>query len=241
MNQPINLKCTFIQKATSLLILLFIASFQMANAQEANALLMKVKAKLDKVNDYSADARMKTTVSFLKVPVSEVKVYYKRPNKLKIKNEQGFSFVPKGATNLNINNIINSGKYSVIDGGIDKSASGNLRILKLLPEDDNGDIVLSTLYIDEKNQVVIKAKTTTRENGSYVLEMTYGKYINDALPDKILLTFNIKDYKLPKGVTFDFDDGAKKKKEKPKETNGSAEITFSSYVINKGLKDDVFK
>ena len=31
------------------------------------------------------------------------------------------------------------------------------------------------------------------------------------LPDKVIFSFNTKDYKLPKGVTFDYDDGAKKK------------------------------
>ena len=33
------------------------------------------------------------------------------------------------------------------------------------------------------------------------LEMTYGKYAEYGLADKVIFSFNTKDYKLPKGVT----------------------------------------
>jgi outer membrane lipoprotein-sorting protein len=208
-------------------------------AQDADALVKKIKTKIDLVNNYEASAAMKTNVTFLKVPEAQVKIYFKKPNLLKIKNEKGISFVPKGAVSMNLNNILN-GQYSIIDAGYDKIGTAKTRIIKLLPTDDNADVVLSTLYIDETNLVVLKAKTTTRENGSYQLEMTYGKYAAYCLPDKLIFTFNTKDYKLPKGVTFDFDDGTNNKPVEKNKT-GKAEITFSSYTINKGVDDAVFK
>lgn len=211
--------------------------------EDVNTLIKKVSAKIDLVNNYEADGKMKTNVTFLKVPESAVKIYFKKPNKLKIKNEKGISFVPKGAVSINLSNIINGSKYTALDAGTDKIGNTLVRVIKLLPEDDNADIVLSTVYIDEANQVIKKAKTTTRENGSYQLEMTYGKYIAYGLPDKILFTFNTKDYKLPKGVTFDFDDGKEVKKTTPdnlKKNQGMAEISFDSYLINKGVSDAVF-
>jgi len=70
--------------------------------------------------------------------------------------------------------------------------------------------------------------------------MTYGKYAVYCLPDKLVFTFNTKDYKLPKGVTFDFDDGAASKPAEKNKT-GKAEISFSSYTVNKGVDDSVFK
>lgn len=213
-------------------------------AQEAAAeLVKKVSAKIDQVNNYEAAGKMKTNVTFLKVPESVVTIYFKKPNKLKIKNEKGISFVPKGAVSINLSNIINGNKYTALDAGTDKIGNMTVRVIKLLPEDDNADVVLSTLYIDEASLVIRKAKTTTRENGSYQLEMTYGKYIGYGLPDKIVFTFNVKDYKLPKGVTFDFDDGTQAQKTTPgnlKKDQGMAEITFNSYVINKGVPDTVF-
>ena len=160
-----------------------------------------------------------------------------------IKSEKGISFVPKGAVNINLNSVLSGGKYSVLDAGFDKVGGKAVRVVKLLPDDDNGDVVLSTLYIDETDLVIRKAKTTTRENGSYELEMSYNKYIAYGLPDKIIFSFNTKDYKLPKGVTFDFDDGAdtKKAEDKVKNKKGKAEISISSYTINKGIADSIFQ
>ena len=223
------------------LIVSCICSMQIASAQNAEELIKKVKAKIDLVNNYEADGIMKTNVTFLKVPEAQVKIYFKKPNLLKIKNEKGISFVPKGAVSINLNNIISGNQYTVIDAGYEKNGNIKTRVVKLLPTDDNADVVLSTLYIDETNLVIVKAKTTTRENGSYQLDMTFGKYIAYGLPDKIIFTFNTKDYKLPKGVTFDFDDGTNAGKPAEKNKNGKAEISFNAYTINKGVADSFFK
>jgi hypothetical protein len=226
------------------LVMTAIVSTFVVKAQEnVNALIQKVNTKIEKVNDYTAEGKMKTKVVFLKVPVSAVKIYFKKPNRLKIKNEKGISFVPKGAVSINISNIVNGEKYTALDAGMDKIGITAVRVVKLLPVDDNADIVLSTIYIDEANLLIKKAKTTTRENGSYELLMTYGKYSAYGLPDKIIFTFNTKEYKLPKGITFDFDDGEAAKSNVPRGLNknkGQAEITFDSYIINKGVSDAMF-
>jgi len=210
-------------------------------AQDVNALIQKVKQKLDQVKDYEAKGKMKTNVAFLKVPVADITLYFKKPDKIKFKTAKGVSFIPKGAVSINLNNILGNGKYTALDAGTDKIGTTVVKVVKLLPEDDNSDVVLSTLYIDEANLLVRKTKTTTKENGTYELELTYGKYATYSLPDKIIFSFNTKDYKLPKGVTFDFDDGAAKKPaDKEKNKKGRAEIVFSSYKINQGVADAVF-
>ena len=211
-------------------------------AQTAEELIAKVKAKLEKVNDYQANGKMKTNVIFIKAPIANVKVYYKKPNKLRINNEGGISFIPKGSMNINLNNIfVNTTGFDIIDIG--KEEKTNLRIIKLLPKDENSDVVLSTVYIDEGQSLIKKAKTTTKENGTYELEMNYGKYADYGLADKVVFSFNTKDYKLPKGITFDYDDGSKKQEnpDKLKNKKGKVEIVYSAYVINKGVSDTVFK
>ena len=150
-----------LQKAFGLLMGLFL--FFTANTQTAEDVIQKIKAKLDKVNDYEAKGKMKTNVIFIKAPIANVKVYYKKPNQLRIKNESGISFIPKGSVNINLSNIfLNTGGFDMLDLG--KEAGTSLRIIKLLPKDENSDVVLSTLYIDEVKSVIKKAKTTTKEN-----------------------------------------------------------------------------
>lgn len=211
-------------------------------AQTPEEIIGKVKAKLDQVNDYEASGKMKTNVIFIKAPIANVKVYYKKPNKLRVNNENGISFIPKGSVNINLNNIfINTNGFDMIDMG--KETGTNLRIIKLLPKDENADVVLSTVYIDEAKSLIKKTKTTTRENGTYELEMTYGKYASYGLADKVVFSFNTKDYKLPKGITFDYDDGTRRQEtpDKLKNKKGKVEISYSSYTINKGVPDTVFR
>ncbi len=213
----------------------------LVSAQAAEELVKTVKAKLDKVNDYEARGTMKTNVVFIKAPIAKVKIYFKRPDKLRINNENGISFIPKGSVNINMNNLfMNTDGFDIIDAGRENGTG--LRIVKLLPKAENSDVVLSTLYIDEVKGLIQKAKTTTRENGTYELEMKYGKYAAYGLADKVVFTFNIKDYKLPKGITFDYDDGSDKEDQpaKLKNKKGKVEISYNSYIINKGVPDSVF-
>ena len=227
-------------KKIFLFLLLFCGFINYSNAQNVNTILQKVKDKLNLVNDYEASGEMKTKVVFLKVPVANVKIYYKKPDKLKIRNEKGISFIPKGAVSININNVLTNNTFSALDAGVTKIGNSNVRVVKLLPEDDNNDVVLSTLYIDD-NFLILKAKTTTKENGTYELEMTYGNYAAYGLPDKVIFTFNTKDYKIPKGVTFDYSGDQKKAPDKTKARKGTIQITYKSYLINKGLSEAVFK
>jgi outer membrane lipoprotein-sorting protein len=209
-------------------------------SQAGNDLLLAVRKKLEKVNDYEAKGKMKTNVVFIKAPVATVRIYYKKPDKMKIVNETGITFIPKGSVNINLYNFLSeAGSFEVIDAG--KETSTGYRILKLLPTDEQSEIVLSTLYIDETTELVRKVKNTSRDNGTYELEMTYGQYASYALPDKVIFSFNTKEYKLPKGVTFDYDSGTEKIKADPmKNKKGKVEIIYSSYLVNKGIDDKLF-
>ncbi|MGZ5134922.1 MAG: hypothetical protein ACXWCG_07225, partial [Flavitalea sp.] len=73
------------------------------------------------------------------------------------------------------------------------------------------------------------------------IEMNYGKYADWGLPDKLVFSFNTKDYKLPKGITFEYEKGGKKKEESIKNKKGKIEVSYSSYSINKGVSDKVFE
>ncbi|MDO6433997.1 hypothetical protein Q4E93_25540 [Flavitalea sp. BT771] len=210
------------------------------SAQSATELLQKVRARLDQVNDYQATGTMKTNVSFLKEPEANVQVYFKKPDKLKIKNEKGISFVPKGAVTVSLNNLL-KGNYTVLDAGTDTAQGQKVKVIKLLPQDENADLVLSTFWVDEQRLVILRARTTTRDNGTYEVEMRYGKYVGYALPDKVVFTFNVKNYKLPKGVTLDYDDGSQKKQQAPASAKGKVELNYSSYTINKGVPDSMFQ
>ena len=212
-------------------------------AQPAVELLQKVKEKIDRVKDYQAAGVMKTNVPFMKVPVADVTVYFKNPDKIRIKNDKGISLVPKGALSMGLNQLMANKNFTAIEAGNDKVNGIPVKIIKLLPLDETAQIALSTLYIDEARALILRARTTTRENGTYELVMNYGKWADYALPEKALFTFNITEYKLPKGLTFDYDDGSHKKTDNNQlnSNKGTLEIIYKDYKINQGIQDSVFK
>ena len=85
---------------------IFSSTLNSGIAQDASALAQKIKAKLATVNDYQANGIMKTDVSFMKVPQSDVIVYYKKPNKFRIKKREGITVTPKGGVSINLNSVI---------------------------------------------------------------------------------------------------------------------------------------
>jgi outer membrane lipoprotein-sorting protein len=225
-------------------LLFFLLPGFASRAQDANELIKKVKEKLALVNDYQAEGVMKTDVSFMKVPESKVTIYYKKPDKFKIKKQDGISIVPKGGGNINLEALFEGNNYTVVPAGKGAVNGAPVTIVKLLPLDEKSDVVVSTLYIDEKEALVKKAIITTRENGTYEMEMQYGKYASRGLPDTITFLFATKDYKLPKGIAFDYDAGDPQPK--PNATGngnqkGKIQISYTSYIINKGIASDVFK
>ena len=120
-------------------------------AQDMTSLVLKVKAKLEQVNDYEADGRMKTDVSFIKAPIGKVKVYFKKPNKFRLKKDGGISLLPKGGVSVNMNSVFATTDFVALAAGESMIDGAKTKIVKLLPNNENGDIILTTLYIDELN------------------------------------------------------------------------------------------
>jgi outer membrane lipoprotein-sorting protein len=213
------------------------------HAQDVSALVNRVKAKLDLVNDYTAEGKMKTDVAFIKAPIGKIKVFFRKPDFFKLQKDGGISILPKGGISINMRSLLTTDRFLALDAGTITTNGQLLRIVKLLPTEENSDVVLTTLYIDEAGLLIKRAISTTRDNGTYEIEMQYGNYRQYALPDKVFISFQTKDYKLPKGVTLEFSDEAKPKTEaeKLKSRKGRIEITYSSYTINRGIADAVFK
>ncbi|HSB93846.1 MAG TPA: hypothetical protein VLC28_12035 [Flavitalea sp.] len=223
-------------------ILFLVISFapQQLLSQTNKPLLKRVQDRLNLVKNYRAEGTLFTDVSFIKIPESKISILYKNPDKFKIRKQEGIAVVPKGGVSINLSSLIGGSNYTAVDAGKATIAGLPVAVIKLLPLDENSDIVLSTLYIDEKEAVVRKVKTTTKTNGSYEMEFFYKRYKEWGLPDKVIFLFDTKDYKLPKGVTFEYETG-ERPESKPSSGQGRIEVRYNSYIINKGIPDQEFE
>jgi outer membrane lipoprotein-sorting protein len=223
----------------SVLSLLFLFACAPLLAQGEATLIRQVKAKLERVKDYVATGAMKVDVSFINATPSRVVMYYKAPDKFTVKKEGGISILPKGGVSVNLNALLVGDDYTIVPAGTAVVDGRQLKVVKLLPNDNSGNVVLTTFFIDEKALLIRKTNVTTKESGSYEIEMAYGKWAAWGLPDKMVFVFSTRDYKLPKGVTFEYEKGGQKPV-KAKSDKGRVEITYENYTINKGVNDKVF-
>jgi outer membrane lipoprotein-sorting protein len=103
------------KKLNAILFCLIIV--QVSYSQNAIELLQQVKQKIEKVNDYTATGKLRTTVVFIKAPLSNIKVYFKKPDFFKIKRNGGISILPKGGIKVNLNSIVNQKDFIAVESG----------------------------------------------------------------------------------------------------------------------------
>ena len=210
-----------------------------ASDPTAVALLASVKKKYDLVNDYSARARLVTNVIFIKAPVSQVTVYYRKPDQLLVKNEKGISFIPKGTVHINMNNVLGLTNFEAVLAGTENIDGVICSVVKIFPLSEEESITRATLYIDPVQLLVRRSVVSTKESGTYSIRMKYGKYSWCGLPSEVAMEFNTRDYKLPKGTTLDYDNGTPKATGLPQK--GKVLIQYQEYTLNKGLPASLFR
>jgi outer membrane lipoprotein-sorting protein len=216
-----------------------------AKATDATSLFETLRTKVLLVKDYTAEVKMKINVNYMKIPPLAGTLYYKSPDKMRLERHGGLSILPKKNINLTLRNLIPAGNVMVIDVGNTTIGNRQVRILKVVPEDDDNGIVLTKIWIDEADMVAVRTETTTRNDGTIIMDLEYAKYIPYSLPDKVTIHLDLKGYKLPKGVTMDYDDlpeaKAIKDAKDAKNQKGTIQISYLNYEINKGINDKVFE
>ncbi|MGE5351074.1 MAG: LolA family protein [Acidobacteriota bacterium] len=218
-------------KKIILLLIIFSAALY-AQKQDPNKLLEKVKQKFSSVNDYEVKAHIKVDVSFLKVPEMDAKIYFKKPDKMKMDTE-GFAMLPKQAFNFSPDNML-KGDYSAIYVKQDNLSGTPVDIIKVIPNDPNSDIVLSTLWIDPVKDVIRKLESTPRRGGSFEISFNYGN-MNYPLPSSIQFSFDIPNP--PRGTN---GPGGQQKAKTNGPARGNVSVTYSDYKVNKGIPDAIF-
>lgn len=215
----------------------------LVKAEDVNKLYASIIDKLSAVRDYTADIKMKVSVSFINIPKLNGRLYYKAPDKMRLERHGGISILPKKNINFSLRNMLPSGNITILDLGYDVVQAKTLRVVKIIPNTEQNDIVISKVWIDDKLGLILKTETTTRNEGTITMNLDYGAYSKYSLPDKATLLFDVNEYKLPKGLTMDYEQTGladKPKSSAGKNKTGTVEIFYMKYNVNSGISDDIF-
>ena len=226
-----------------LLIALFFITIQMGFSQSKNPdeIISGVITNNNKVNDYQVDVNIKVDVEFIKVPETKAKIYFKQPDKVHLEAE-GFAMLPKNGMEFSPSSLIKKDYTAIYEQDVDLNGY-KTSIVKVIPLGDQGEVILSTYWIDQKKQVIRKVESTTKTNGTFTIDFTFDDKIKYPLPSKIIFSFNMDKMNLPSTITGESnnDNTDKKNKNMGSTTKGQVIVNYSNYVVNKGVPDSIFE
>ncbi|MEW6652685.1 MAG: hypothetical protein AB1394_04355 [Bacteroidota bacterium] len=217
-------------------VLFLLVSITAAQAKDPNKLLDALKTKFEKVRDYQADVEVKLDMEFIKAPPTKAKVYFKQPDKFKLDSD-GFAMLPKQSTNFSPMQLL-KGDYTAVFVRTENAEGKALDVVKLVPNNDTSSFIISTLWIDAVNYVIAKIETTTKRSGTVKTEFTYTPS-SVPLPAVMKLFFNLGDANLPVNPMSSKKDNEQQRR--PTRIKGTVILTYTNYIVNKGIPDKLFE
>ena len=227
------------KKILPLVLLFSILAF--SQSKNPDSILDRVKEEFNQIDDYTVDVKIKVDVDFLKMPDREAKIFFKKPDKIHIESE-GFAMLPKEGLNFSPLGLLNS-KYSSFYVREDTLNGIETSVIKVIPLEGGADVILSTLWVDTKRDLILKIESSRKPQGTFVIDLDYLKTDKGFwLPSSMIFSFSIDRSILPRQFNFDADSDDKKAREDSTKTRtGKVFLDYSNYKINTGLSDEIFE
>ena len=239
---------------TRLIILLFTPIFVFANdlyLNDVNRVIDKTQKQFEKASDYQVTMKIELKVPGFRMPKKKYKVFFKQPNKLKIKS-RGFGMLPK------------TGIFTSPKDNFD-----NLKNMRLISTNNNngqvyikGEVIVDSLKLKMPNEyaklgfrptVTVKIDTNNWVINNIITELdtlklveitnTYKKVDdNYVMPSASTVQYFIKDAKLSGWLKKDITSivGQNPLEQKSDMVEGKISIVYEDYIINRGIKDKIF-
>lgn len=222
-------------------LFLLVVNFGFSQSKDPNEIIDAVITNFNKVNDYKVDVNIKVDVEFMKVPETKAKIYFKQPDKVHLEAD-GFAMLPKNGMEFSPSSLIKKDYTAIYEQDVDLNGY-KTSIVKVIPIGDQGEVILSTYWIDQSKKLIRKVESTTKTNGTFTIEFTYDDKIKYPLPSKIVFSFNMDKLNLPATITGETSNQKSDKKNKNSDlrTKGSVIVSYSNYVVNKGIPDEIFE
>ena len=239
---------------TRLIILFFTQIFLFANDHyltDVEMVVDKTQKQFEKAFDYQVTMKIELKVPGFRMPKKKYKVFFKQPNKLKIKS-RGFGMLPK------------TGIFTSPKDNFD-----NLKNMRLISTNNNngqvyikGEVIVDSLKLKMPNEyaklgfrptVTVKIDTNNWVINNIITELdtlklveitnTYKKVDNNyVMPSASTVQYFIKDAKLSGWLKKDITNivGQNPLEQKSDMVEGKISIVYEDYIINRGIKDKVF-
>ena len=234
-----------------LLTLLFNTTYSYNN--DFNYYIEKTNNQFNLINDYQVDMAIELDIPAFRMPKKKYKVYYKRPNKIKVKSK-GFGILPKTGLFTSPNDNFDNLKNMKLVNYYDQDNINDILIV--------GDLIVDSLKLEMPNEYsritfnpIVEVKIDTSKWGIknvttkldtlklFQINNYYQDYDEYYMPYKSVVKYYIKDKKLFNWLNK--DAGSVMGKENLPNSNnsiveGTIIVNYKKYKINRGIKDKIF-
>ncbi|WGF91418.1 hypothetical protein [Aequorivita marisscotiae] len=176
-----------------LLVIIAITTGLAVTAQTAEEDVLKVKARLDGIESFSATIKLHADISFIQMPDKVAAAIFTKGKPIVVTSED-FTLIPKRGLDLSFRELFEH-PFIVVDRG-EVSNKTDLRAVSILPTSDKADFSVATLHLDTKNTRIDWAEINTKKDGTYALQLVYpdSKAI---LPTNLTISFEIEKIRIP--------------------------------------------
>ena len=215
----------------------------------------KTNQKFNSINDYEVDMSISVQIPAFRMPKKKYKVFYKQPNKIKVKSK-GFGILPKTGLFTSPSDNFDNLKNLVISNYRDSIYTNDIIIM--------GDLIIDSLKLEMPNEYsritfdpivevkidtlnwVIKNVTTRLDTLKLFQIDNYYDYFDDKyyMPKESVVKYFLKDKKIFNWLNKDVsniigNDTAINKNNSIVE--GTITVHYSKYVINRGIDNQIFE
>lgn len=200
--------------------------------EEGLHILKALERKYAAIADYSCDLKVHFDIETFRAPDLQARLYYKRPDKIKIDSKRVI-FFPREGGFFNPAQF-NPEEYTILPLKVLMSEKGKAVELRLIPKKIKGPTQDIVLTIDSSSLLVRQMRLTQSGGKEVTAQITYGVFGSYELPAQIRLLLDLPPAEpaIPAGPLD--AEGAQRVK-------GEITINYTNYRINIGLRDEDFK
>ena len=238
-----------------ILFLFLLANSNAFSNNNPEYIIKKTDDQFREINNYQVDMVISIAIPAFRMPKKKYKVYFKQPDKIKVKS-RGFGLLPK--TGMFTSPIENFSNLSNIRFSKDLSRTNPNEIMLI------GDLVLDSLALDVPNEyarltfkptVDVKVDTQnwvitqvlTKIDTVKIMEINnFYDIVDDSfyMPIRSTVEYYVKDARLSKWINKDIGTIMGNNHTMNIESDmvkGLISVNYAKYRVNRGIKDSIFE
>ena len=238
-----------------ILFLFLLANSNALSNKNPEYIIKKTDDQFREINNYQVDMVISIAIPAFRMPKKKYKVYFKQPDKIKVKS-RGFGLLPK--TGMFTSPLENFSNLSNIRFSKDLSRINPNEIMLV------GDLVLDSLALDVPNEyarltfkptVDVKVDTQnwvitqvlTKIDTVKIMEINnFYDVVDDSfyMPIRSTVEYYVKDARLSKWINKDIGTIMGNNHNMNIESDmvkGLISVNYAKYRVNRGIKDSIFE